>query len=142
MVTQTAKEALDLILPESAEGFFGADRSKLNDCLVQCLIDLSKRPALSVYASTFSTNGIPSYFMGILTEEDIDSLGPENSMGAFEQPLDSYWMKIVEDMDTLRTIRHLPTRAVKKLASKEDRVHGKMDSPLKSINILLKGRKG
>jgi len=50
-------------------------------------------------------------------------------------------MKRLEDMETLRTLEGLPVRAkAKYLGSSAPNI--KLDSPLKPIKVLLKGRKG
>jgi len=50
-------------------------------------------------------------------------------------------MKRLEDLDTLRTLQGLGVRAKAKYAG-ETASLTKLDSPLKPLSILLKGRKG
>jgi hypothetical protein len=50
-------------------------------------------------------------------------------------------LKRLEDIDTLRTLEGLPKRAKAKFGG-QDPANIKLDSPLKPLQILLKGRKG
>lgn len=115
VVTQAAKDAFHLIL---LDPFFSLPKGegqgaydKVLDCLLQLLIEDSKSAMLNVFSSTFYTNGMPMYFMGILDEDDMSTLASLGPLDTFNQPLDSYWMKRVEDMEALRTLEGLPVRA-------------------------------
>jgi len=142
VVTQTAKEAFDLVLPNLAFDEISKPKlDKILDCFLCLLIESSKRPMLDVFSSTYYTNGIPGYFMGILEEKDIQHLESLSALDTFGQPLDSYWLKRLEDIDTLRTLEGLPKRAKAKFGG-QDPANIKLDSPLKPLQILLKGRKG
>jgi len=99
MVSLTSKEIFQFLLPtESPAGMefvsvpVGSEYSveKVLDCILCLLIESSKKPALDVYASTYYTNGIPVYFMGILEEQDILRLESLAALDMFGQPLDSY----------------------------------------------------
>jgi hypothetical protein len=91
VVTQTAKEAFDLVLPNLAFDEISKPKlDKILDCFLCLLIESSKRPMLDVFSSTYYTNGIPGYFMGILEEKDIQHLESLSALDTFGQPLDSY----------------------------------------------------
>jgi len=100
MVSLTAKEIFQFLLPTASpvgtKEFIpvpvGSEHSveKVLDCILCLLIESSKKPALDIYASTYYTNGIPVYFMGILDEQDILRLESLGALDMFGQPLDSY----------------------------------------------------
>lgn len=89
-VTATSEKVVDIILPESVEGFFGYDRTELRTAICQLLIESSIKPAFSVYSATFATNGVPSYFLLRLTQEQIEEMGTGSALERFGDPLDSY----------------------------------------------------
>jgi len=101
VVTQTAKAAFHLVLLKSIsnpaeEELFpipeGSEKKleKILDCIQCLLIESSKKPALDIFASTYYTNGIPLYFMGILDELEVSRLESLGALDTFNQPLDSY----------------------------------------------------
>lgn len=89
-VTVTSEKMVDILLPESAEGFFGISRDELRAAITQELINSCIAPALSVYSATFATNGVPSYFLLRLTQEQIDEMGTGSALERFGEPLDTY----------------------------------------------------
>lgn len=92
VVTQTSREIFDFLLLGIRSDSSESERilDKFRDCILQLLIEHSKRPALSVFSSTFYTSGVPMYFMGILEEEDMTRLASLGPLDAFNQPLETY----------------------------------------------------
>lgn len=142
VVTQTSREIFDFLLPGLRVKSSDSQRilDKFNDCILQLLIEHSKKPMLSVFSSTFYTSGVPMYFMGILEEEDMTRLASLGPLDSFNQPLETYWMPLMEEMENLKVLRELPKKASAKLGGVSPS-NIKLDSPLKPIKFLLKGRR-